>query len=122
MSAKTSSAFVELPIKSAKRKQLNPGDRLKHCEQWRRSGLSMNEYSRRHDLSVSSLSQWVARLSKSVASSLPPTQVATQPTLPSLEKHRLEIILPSGIRLGFPTMIDAASVVGFIKVLEGLCK
>lgn len=89
--------------------------RQKHLEEWRGSGLSMNEYCHRHDLAISTLSKWNQRHGEPIGIKLKPLKPAriSLPLLPSASL--LEIRLPNGIqiRLG-----NAEDTMTFKKILE----
>ncbi len=51
--------------------------RDEHLNTWRESGLSMNEYCRRYQLAVSTLSKWVQQSGKSMTVKLNPLKMPT---------------------------------------------
>jgi hypothetical protein len=81
-------------------------EQIRHIEQWRASGLSQSEYSRRHGLKVATFNYWVRHrgaigkppLSPSSAGLLPVhIEEAAQPTVP--EAHALVLRTTHGYRL-----------------------
>lgn len=105
-------SFIEIPIKkSAPRKSSTENDRQAHCKQWRQSGLSMTEYCRLHNLSLSSLSLWAKRMKLA-------SQPAQQAMLPPPPKQQsVEIRLASGVSLLFSQITDPVTVAQLIKAL-----
>jgi hypothetical protein len=106
------SSFVELSTKPQPTKinTYTQEDRQAHCKQWRKSGLSMSEYCRRHQLRVSSLSQWVKRSkNKDASSQLEP---------PLARAQGVEVRLMSGSRLFFSDIRDADAIVHLVKAFD----
>ena len=88
--------------------------RRSHCEDWRKSGLSMSEYCRRLGLSVSSLSGWLKKFHYAA-----PTKKKIKPeeTI-SPRRQCMEIILVSGIRLRFSEIGNMSEIVRLLKAIE----
>jgi hypothetical protein len=110
-------SFVELAVATSqsKKSKYSMTERMAHCEEWRKSGLSMNEYCRRSGLLSSTFSLWVKKLNDK-----PPIESEKRLEKISNETHQqvLEIILVSGIRLRFAGIAKMAEVLRLIKALE----
>jgi transposase-like protein len=106
--------FANVTVKPPKNiKSYSEEDRAAHCEAWRRSGLSMNQYCRHREVSVSALSQW---LKKIPMDSL--TNAVASPRPASINGSAVEVILKSGIRLRFPEIASFADLLNMIQELE----
>lgn len=105
------SSFIELTTKpSPKNNSYTPEDRQTHCNQWRQSGLSMSEYCRRHQLTVSSLSLWLKH-SKNPDKSSPPIP-------PMARTQSLEVRLVNGSWLLFSEITDVDAIVQLVKAFD----
>lgn len=109
-----SQAFIKLTT-SAKLKRYTEDERQHHCDNWRKSGLSMSDYCRQSGLAVSTLSKWLSGAGHKAITK--PPQVKTPPITSSQTYPGIEIILVSGIRLRF-TRATIAEILRFIKTLE----
>ena len=104
-------------LKKPKNKYHSQEDKQGHLDAWTASGLSMSEYCRQNNLSISSLSNWNAR-SKS-------KEKITAPKLKQIEKltavqsHMkltpIEIVLPDGIKIRLSDLQQLASILKIIK-------
>ncbi len=105
-------SFVELS-NSPKMNRYTHEEKYAHCEEWQKSGLSMNDYCRRSGLSVSTLSKWLSGISDkpNEAASIKPQSHA------SLVDQHIEIWLASGIRLKLPRT-NLAEVIKIVRALE----
>ena len=108
----TASSFIEL---SAKTSQDTTDTRLVHCENWRKSGLSMSEYCRRSGVAISSLSTW---LKKCNSDSTKKPKVKSEKTIAPVRRQGMEIVLVSGIRLRFIEIGNIGEIIRLIKALE----
>jgi transposase len=113
MSETVSPSFIELTTPSS----MQTDRRKAHCEDWRKSGLSMSEYCRRAGLSVSSLSGWVKKFNGNTSTKL---KNNLGKILTPLKRQEMEIILLSGIRLKFADTGNVSEIIRLIKALE-LC-
>jgi len=107
-------AFVELSpsIKSSKLNRYSDEEKKFHCEEWKKSKLSMSEYCRRSGISISSLSIWI-NATKPV--SIPASETNVLNSIQSV----IEIVMPSGLKLRLAKTMTG-DIVRFIKALE-LC-
>jgi transposase-like protein len=107
------SAFVELSLpKSSKLNRYSEEEKNRHCEEWKKSGLSMNQYCRHSGISVTSLSTW-ANEAKLSASPTPRTHTDRPNSFSSV----MEIVLPSGLKLRL-AQTSTTDIVRLIKALE----
>lgn len=111
-----SPAFVELSPSSisSKLNRYSEEEKNSYCEEWKKSGLSMNEYCKRAGIGVSSLSNWVNSNKKQPTLS---TKVKIENTQATSPHQIVEIILVSGLRLRFHRA-SMAELLRFIKALE----
>lgn len=111
MSESMSPSFVELTTES----DAEPDPRQVHCEDWRRSGLSMSEYCRRAGLGISSLSNWVKKFNGNEP--ITSKNNSEKPLIP-IKRQEMEIILLSGIRLKFTEVGNVSDIMRLLKALE----
>lgn len=105
------SSFIELAVESPTKMT---DIRQSHCEDWRKSGLSMSEYCRRSGLSISSLSGWLKKFNDtSTGSKIKPEKM----TVPA-RRQCMEIILVSGIRLRFSEVGNISEILRLLKAIE----
>jgi hypothetical protein len=105
--------FIELKTPSIL-KRYSDEERQNHCENWKKSGLSMSKYCRPIGLSISSLSKWLSG-DNSRAIEKNPHDAGPTTDIPS--QVGMEIILVSGIRLRF-SRITISEMLRFVKALE----
>lgn len=104
--------FVKVGVAlKGRAKKYSIEDERKYCLAWRQSGLSMNEYCRRHGLAISTLSKWNQRVGSGELSVIP-TAKST-----NVNPQNAEIVLGNGIRLRFSEIGDVA---GIVKLVHGL--
>ena len=81
-------------------------EQIRHIEQWRASGLSQSEYSRRHGLKMATFNYWVRHMEAKGALPFSPssaglvlvhTEETAQPAMP--EAHALVLRTTHGYRL-----------------------
>lgn len=108
-----SALFVELTSTGTVRKYSDE-ERQNHCDNWKKSGLSMSEYCRQSGLAVSTLSKWSSELNRKLTNEVPQERLSATNNQIS---PGIEIILVSGIRLRF-TRITVSEVLRFVKALE----
>ena len=110
-------AFVELSLGSSRNKinRYSATERKAHYEEWRKSGLSMNEYCRRSGLLISTFSLWVKKYNKKEVTGV---EMEIEKQTPNKNHPDLEIILLSGIRLRFREVANIAEILRLIKALE----
>jgi hypothetical protein len=107
--------FVELTTSSQRKvRKYTSAERKTHCEEWRQSGLSMNEYCRRSGLLVSTFSLWVKKLNTLPGMDSQRLELTSK----SVNQPSLEIILVSGIVLRFTDVANIAEILRLIKALE----
>lgn len=104
------------PISIGKmKKTFSPEVRRQHIDDWRKSGLSMSDYCRRHDLAVSTFSVWWQKRHDPSRLKLKPLRIPAVSRQPSLPSTALEICLPGGIQI---RLADARDVATFKTILE----
>lgn len=91
-------------------------ERQGHVDSWKKSGLTMSEYCRKHNIALASLSDWKHSILRSSSqfkpiSSLSPREIVTNPT------HLVEIIVDQRIKIRFQHVSDASLVVSVVKEL-----
>ncbi len=102
-----SPVFNKVVVKSIKKSRASNDqllERQSHCENWRRSGLTMSHYCRQTGIALSSFSKWVQ---DSKSPSPPPVVIEKRPPV--------EIILTNGIRV---QIAGPNSVSGLVKLLQ----
>ena len=88
---------------------------------WSRSGLSRGAWCARHGVNVHTFDYWRRRLRelpalrKRAGTALVPIRVTA-----ATAAERLEVILPSGVRLHVPGGVDVAQVAELMRAL-GVC-
>lgn len=102
--------FVELKPKATPR--YSNEERYNHCIEWKKSGLSMNEYCRRSGIAVSSLSKWVGE-----AKELPKETSDTLSVSLTNSYPPVEIILTSGLRIRLPKS-NISEILKMVRALE----
>ncbi len=102
--------------KKLPRRQSSLEFRHAQVDKWKQSGLSMSEYCRQHDLSVSSLSAWV-RSRKDANRSFKAIKMLTPPAQPLLEHNTVEIIVDNRIRIRMQNVRDAVMIVNITRDL-----
>ena len=109
-----STSFVELATSSTLRRYTDE-ERQTHCDDWKKSGLSMSDYCRQSGLAVSTLSKWISDEPNRKLT------IENSPEKPSITNNQatpgIEIILVSGIRLRF-TKTPISEVLRFVKAFE----
>ena len=107
--------FVKVAVKKLSTNKLySEHDRDSHCEAWRQSGLSMNQYCQQTGVALSSLSKWLNQRRQqkmiSTKSSLSTDEVG-------VAKQGFEIILVNGLCLRFPQIVNRDEIVKLVQVL-----
>lgn len=107
----------QLNLKKPKNKYHSQEDKQGHLDAWTASGLSMSEYCRQNNLSISSLSNWNAQSKskeKITAPKLKPIEKLT-----AVQNHMkltpIEIVLPDGIKIRLSDLQQLASILKIIK-------
>ncbi len=91
--------------------------RHEHLNAWRESGLSMNEYCRRHKLAVSTLSKWALESGISTQVKLTPLKMPSRsPSAPYAIP--LEIRLPSGVQIRIAQKGDIGLLKSVLEVIQ----
>ena len=103
-------AFVELKPKAMPR--YSDEERYNHCIEWKKSGLSMNEYCRRFGIAVSSLSKWVSEAKELSKETLDTLSVSLTNSYPLVE-----IILMSGLCIRIPRS-NISEILKIVRALE----
>ncbi|HVV67723.1 MAG TPA: hypothetical protein VHE99_01615 [Gammaproteobacteria bacterium] len=105
--------FIELKTPSTL-KRYSDEERQNHCENWKKSGLSMSKYCRQVGLPISSLSKWLSDNNNRVIEKNT-QEPASMATIQS--QVGMEIILVSGIRLRL-SRVTISEMLRFVKALE----
>ena len=91
-------------------------ERQAHIESWRKSGLTMSEYCRQHNVAVANLSDWKrsalqnSSQFKSINSLSPRDGLTSQPNL-------IEVLVDQRIKIRFQCTSDASLIVNVVKGL-----
>ena len=111
-------------------RNLRPAEARRLLVAFERSGLSLAEFERRHDLSRNRLSWWRKRLgaTASAADSRPapasvtflPVRVAVSPRVapPAVAAAPIELVLPDGTVVRVPPSFDVATLTRLLDVLR----
>lgn len=109
-----STPFVELTTSVTSRKYSDE-ERQSHCDDWKKSGLSLSDYCRQSGIAVSTLSKWVSdepNRKFTLKDSEGKCSITHNQSLPGIE-----IILVSGIRMRF-TKTPISEILRFVKAFE----
>lgn len=90
-------------------KNYSESERQYHRENWRRSGLSMNQYCQQTGLAVSSLSTWLSVANKAMAVEPIARTRAHKPTI--------KIVLANGIKL---YMSEIPALDAIVKLIQAV--
>jgi hypothetical protein len=96
------------------KKIFSPEVKRQHVDDWHKSGLSMSDYCRCHDLAVSTFSVWHQNQEGPSRLKLKPLKIPAVSS-PSPSATALEIHLPGGIQI---RLADAQDVATFKTILE----
>ena len=89
----------------------------RHLNAWQASGLSMSEYCRQNNLSISNLSNWNARSkSKRTIKSNKLQSIKCMPKSSCSQPSPVEIVLPDGIKIRLATLNQLAVT---LKIITG---
>ena len=93
-----------------------------HIALWSRSGLSRVSWCARHGVNVHTFDYWRRRLGDMPAQRKRVAGTALVPIMvtATTAAERLEVVLPSGVRLHVPGGVDVAQVAELVRVL-GAC-
>jgi transposase len=104
-------AISEVSGLRRKKPQYSEEQRKKHCQDYRASQLSIEQYSQRNKISQSALRKWVKKFeSKEFFAAM-----NSGPPINRLNKQSFEIIFSTGIRLRFPELVDLGVIKQLIK-------
>ena len=112
-------SFVELSVSPTSGKKMgsySQEERKTHCEEWRQSGLSMSEYCRRCNFTISTFCKWAKKLSNQSSSDV--KKRAEKLSLHSTRHTLVELVLTNGIRLRFGEISHISDMVRLVKALE----
>jgi hypothetical protein len=100
-------------------------EQIRHIEQWRASGLSQSEYSRRQGLKMATFNYWVRHrevkaeksLSSQLGAELLPVRIKepAQPTAPDV--HALVLMTTHGYRLELPASVSSRWLAELLQCL-----
>lgn len=105
------SPFIELKTPSTL-KRYSDEERQNHCDNWKKSGLSMSKYCRQVGLSISTFSKWLSDNNNRVIE-----KNIQEPAAIMATQVGMEIILVSGIRLRL-SRVTISEMLRFVKALE----
>lgn len=88
-------------------------------EAWRKSGLSMAEFAKRHGVHLKRLSRWARRLQSTAPAMFHPVQLIRHERSVEGADTRIEVVLSSGCSIRVPQGFVAADLRQVVDVLEG---
>lgn len=88
------------------RRRRNRQEWIDLTEEWRLSGLTGTEFSRRKGLNPSTFAWWRSELNTKELVESKLTLIPVPNPLPTLQIESLEVVLPSGIFLRIPASAD----------------
>jgi hypothetical protein len=96
----------------AKKGWFSDEQRKQHCQAYKKSGLSIRAYCQLNSISQSALHKWIKLNSK------PSFVPITPENSISGIKQSFEIILPNGLRLRFPEVIDLVVIKHLVREIK----
>lgn len=107
---------TESPI--IKRRTSNPEMRMMHVEKWKQSGLTMSEYCRRNDVTLTSLSTWSQGAKRPKNSFKPVVVTAPAPApAPISQAGVIEILVDTRLKIRLVDIKSQSLVVDIVKEL-----
>lgn len=100
--------------KSTSSKRYSENDRLHHLEEWKKSGVSMNQYCQDKDLTISTLSKWV-RSANQTKTQFKPVKIASASI--HNQNGSIEIIIDNRIKIKLSNASDVSIVVDIVRNL-----
>ena len=99
-----------------KQRRYTPEERKHHLVSWRDSGLTMSEYCREHDLSISSLSLWNKSQEKTKPKDL--REISATPAATGTIRCKqlpVEVVIPNGIKIRISNIDQLPSVLAILQ-------
>jgi transposase len=91
----------------------------KRVGDWKRSGLTAEEYAARTEVKASTLLWWSSQLNRSALTRVSAAPPVVEVVLASRQSVGLEVALPSGARVAVPVGFDGPTLARLLSVLEG---
>lgn len=102
------------PIVRSKLKRYSDEERNIYFEGWKKSGLSMSQYCRDKEVSVSTLSKWAGTQNNSKPEFKPVTLTST---MPCNQNIMVEIVVDNRIKMRLPSTADVSMIVNIVRGL-----
>lgn len=103
----------ELKI-SSKAKRYSDEDRAHHLEAWKKSGMSMSEYCKDKDITVSTLSKW-KQCTNQAKTQFKPVTLSSAAFYN--QNGTIEIFIDNRIKIRLPTTTNVSMIINIVRSL-----